>query len=163
MTESRQVRTVAQKMGVTPGLRAHLRGAPASAVAAMSLPDLDLQETASGEFDHLHLFVLTQEQMRAQFAELRDRLRPGGMLWVSWPKGGRLGTDLTIRSVIAIGYELGMVESTCLRVDDVWSALKFTHPKPGKTYANSYGTLPDGRALSRRSGSSGPRESRGSA
>ena len=35
-----------------------------------------------------------------------------------------------------------MVESTCLRIDDTWSGLKFTHPKPGKVYANSYGTLP---------------------
>ena len=71
--------------------------------------------------------------------------RPGGMLWVSWPKGGRLGTDLTLPTVIAIGYDLGLVESTCLRVDDTWSALKFTHPKPGKTYRNSYGTLPESR------------------
>ena len=50
-----------------------------------------------------------------------------------------------MRSVIAIGYGLGMVESTCLRVDDTWAALKFTHPKPGKVYRNSYGTLPGQR------------------
>lgn len=73
---------------------------------------------------------------------LRDRLRRGGMLWVSWPKGHRLGTDLTMKSVIAIGYSLNMVESTCLRVDEVWAGLKFTRPKPGVSYANSYGTLP---------------------
>jgi hypothetical protein len=29
-----------------------------------------------------------------------------------------------------------------LSVDRVWSALKFTHPKPGKRSANSYGRLP---------------------
>lgn len=137
---------MADKMGVRAGARAHLRGAPESAIAAMELPGLDLSETLTGEFDHLHLFVLTQAQMRGQFGELRDHLGPGGTLWVSWPKGGQLGTDLTIRSVIAIGYDLGLVESTCLRVDDVWSALKFTRPKPGKTYANSYGTFPGGRS-----------------
>lgn len=108
----------------------------------MELPALDLVEVASGELDYLHLFVRTQQEMREQFAVLRGRLRPAGMSWVSWPKGGRLGTDLTIRSVIAIGYDASMVESTCLRIDDVWSGLKFTHPKPGKTYANSYGRLP---------------------
>ncbi|MGB3954273.1 MAG: hypothetical protein WBL05_03150 [Brooklawnia sp.] len=68
------------------------------------------------------------------------------MLWISWPKGGRLGTDLNLKIVIPIGYDLGMVESTCLRVDDVWSALKFTHPKAGRHYANRYGTLPRQRA-----------------
>lgn len=63
------------------------------------------------------------------------------MLWVSWPKGGRLGTDLDMKKVIGIGYDLGMVESICLRVDEVWAGLKFTCPKPGKVYRNSYGTL----------------------
>ena len=135
MTSIQQTRTVAQKMGVKPGLRAYLRDAPATAVTAMGLPDLDVPETLTGELDYLHLFVVTQDRLREQFGELRDRLRPGGMLWVSWPKGGKLGTDLTIKSVIAIGYELNMVESTCLRIDEVWSGLKFTHPKPGKTYA----------------------------
>ncbi len=38
-----------------------------------------------------------------------------------------------------------MVESTCLRIDEVWAGLKFTHPVPGKHYANSYGTLPGQR------------------
>ena len=145
MTSIQQTRTVAQKMGVKPGLRAYLRDAPATAVTAMGLPDLDVPETLTGELDYLHLFVVTQDRLREQFGELRDRLRPGGMLWVSWPKGGKLGTDLTIKSVIAIGYELNMVESTCLRIDEVWSGLKFTHPRPGKTYANSYGTLPGQR------------------
>ena len=137
MTSIQQTRTVAQKMGVKPGLRAYLRDAPATAVTAMGLPDLDVPETLTGELDYLHLFVVTQDRLREQFGELRDRLRPGGMLWVSWPKGGKLGTDLTIKSVIAIGYELNMVESTCLRNDEVCSGLKFTHPKTGKTYAKS--------------------------
>jgi len=137
-------RTVAEKMGVRAGSRAHLVGAPAEAVAAMRLPELDLADDLTGVFDHLHLFVTRQDDMRAGFGPLRDHLAPGGRLWVSWPKGGRLGTDLTIRSVIAIGYNHGLVESTALLVDDTWSALKFTRPRPGTTYRNSYGTLPDG-------------------
>ncbi len=135
-------RTVAQKMGVRPGSRALLVDAPESARAAMSLPDLELAGQLDGEFDYLHLFATRQEQLRERFPELRGHLRPGGMLWVSWPKGGQLGTDLTLRQVIAIGYGFNLVESTAVRIDDVWSALKFTHPKPGKTYANSYGVLP---------------------
>ncbi len=45
-------------------------------------------------------------------------------------------------TVIEIGYDCGLVESTCLRIDDTWTGLRFTRPKPGKVYANSYGTLP---------------------
>lgn len=139
-------RTVAQKMVVRPGARAYLHGAPAAVVAAMDLPDLDLVTAADaraldGELDYAHLFVVRGEDMRREFPVLRDHVRRGGMLWVSWPKGRRLGTDLTLPAVVAIGYDLGMVESTCLRVDETWAGLKFTHPRPGKRYANSHGTL----------------------
>lgn len=130
-------------MGVSPGTRAHLTGAPSTALTAMKLPALDLHAELTGQFDYIHLFITRQDDMRARFGDLRDQLSPTGALWVSWPKGGRLGTDLTMKSVIAIGYDLNMVESTCLRIDDVWAGLKFTHPKPGKVYANSYGALPD--------------------
>ena len=51
MTSIQQTRTVAQKMGVKPGLRAYLRDAPATAVTAMGLPDLDVPETLTGELD----------------------------------------------------------------------------------------------------------------
>ena len=136
-------RTVAEKMGVRAGVRAHLAGAPPEAVAAMQLPALELADRLEGSFDHLHLFVTRQERLTAALGQLREHLRPRGALWVSWPKGGGLGTDLTLPVVIRLAYDAGLVESTCLRVDDTWSALKLTHPIPGKTYHNSYGTLPE--------------------
>lgn len=133
-------------MGVKEGSRAHLVNVPSPALDALQLPQLELPGTLSGKFDYLHLFVTTQQELRSGFSELRDHLNTGGMLWVSWPKGGRNGTDLDMKRVIAIGYALGMVESICLRVDEVWAGLKFTHPKPGKVYRNSYGTLPQQRS-----------------
>jgi hypothetical protein len=71
------------------------------------------------------------------------------MLWVSWPKGAKLGTDLNIKIVIKLGYEFGLVESTCLSVNNTWSGLKFTHPKKGKIYKNSYGKLNEEKATNR--------------
>jgi hypothetical protein len=64
------------------------------------------------------------------------------MLWVSWPKNKKLGTDLALPKVIEIGYNHGFVESKTLSVDATWSAMKFTYPKKGKVYNNSYGRLP---------------------
>lgn len=147
MNTTRPQRTVAQKMGVKPMSRALLVDAPASAVEAMELPALRTAESREPdeEFDYVHLFALTQEQLDLAFPALRDQLTAGGMLWVSWPKGGRFSTDLTMKSVINIGYAHAMVESICLRVDATWAGLKFTHPKPGTKYANSYGTLPSQR------------------
>lgn len=133
-------------MGVRAGGRAHLVAAPPGVVDGLGLPELQVIRVltrAPAALDHIHLFVTHADELRVRFAELRRHVAPSGSLWVSWPKGRRLGSDLTLPSVIEIGYDLGMVESTCLRVDDTWAGLKFTHPKPGKTYANSYGRLPD--------------------
>lgn len=94
--------------------------------------------------DSRALLADASESARAVMG-LRDHLRPDGMLRVPRLRGGALGTDLTLQRVIAVGYGFNMVESTCLRIDEVWSGLKFTHPKPGRAYANSYGTLPGQR------------------
>lgn len=137
-------RTVARKMGIKPGSRALLVDAPQDAVEAMVLPEIEVASEAEGLFGYIHCFVQTQAEMIRQFPVLRDRLDPAGMLWLSWPKGGKSGTDLTLPHVIRIGYEHGLVESTCLSIDTTWSGLKFTWPKPGKIYHNSHGKLPEG-------------------
>lgn len=139
-------RTVAQKMGIKPGWRTCVVGAPAGVVDTLGLPPLDVVDELTGQFDYLHLFVKTQEKMRECFPALVPHLGPGGKLWLSWPKGRKLGSDLSLPKVIEIGYDFGLVESTCLRIDDTWTGLRFTHPKAGKVYANSFGTLPRQRS-----------------
>jgi hypothetical protein len=135
------MRTVAEKMGVKAGTRAVLVGAPEDAVAAMKLPDLDRAKAMRGMFAYIHLFVRSEREMERGFPKAKGHLVKGGMLWVSWPKGG----ELTMKDVIRIGYDHGLVESTGLSVDGRWSGLKFTWPKAGKTYHNSYGKLPETR------------------
>lgn len=134
-------RTVAQKMGIKINSKALFINAPDDALEAIQLPEIDSSEKVTGEFDYIHLFVKTQEEFRKQFPQLKPYLKLDGMLWVSWPKNKQLGTDLSITKVIEIGYESGLVESTALSVNAVWSAIKFTHPKKGKDYHNSYGEL----------------------
>lgn len=137
------MRTVAEKMGLRAGSRAYFIGAPSDVHAAMKLPKLETPTSLDGMFDHIHLFVLTASDLNEQFPTLRNHVAPKGRLWVSWPKGKQNRPDLNIREVIRIGYQNGMVESTALSVNEVWSALKFTMPIPGRRYNNSYGTLPD--------------------
>jgi hypothetical protein len=134
--------SVAKKMGIKEGSRAILVNAPEAARGAIDPPSLEVATELSGAFGYIHLFTRTQAELDETFPKLKARLEPTGMLWVSWPKGGKLGTDLSLPKVIKIGYRHGLVESTCLSVDATWSALKFTHPKKGKVYRNKYGQLP---------------------
>jgi len=135
-------RTVSQKMGIRDGMRTFFVNASGSALEAIDVPGLEIASGFDGDFDYIHLFAMTQVEMDELFPRLKSHLKPAGMLWVSWPKGKQPGTDLSLPNVIRIGYSHGLVESSCLSVDATWSALKFTHPKKGKTYNNSYGKLP---------------------
>ena len=135
-------RTVAQKMGIKENSRTIFVNPDIEAIKNIELPELIILNKYDNEqFDYMHLFVKKQTEFIEQFPKLKFYLKPHGMMWVSWPKGRKSGTDLNIKKVIELGYDFGLVESTCLSVSDIWSALKFTHPKQGKVYNNSYGKL----------------------
>jgi hypothetical protein len=142
-------RTVSQKMGVKENSKAYFVNADEEAIENLDLPNLDISKKLDNEFDYIHLFVKTQSEILEHFPKLKENLITNGMLWVSWPKGGKLGTDLNIKIVIKLGYEFGLVESTCLSVNNTWSGLKFTHPKKGKIYNNSYGKLNEEKTTNR--------------
>ena len=135
------MKTVSQKMGIKYDSKAYFIDAPSDAVDAICLPKIELAKTLNGEFDYIHLFVKKEIEQIKIFPKLKEHLNINGMLWVSWPKGGGLGTDLSLPKVISIGYYFGLVESTCLSINSTWSAIKFTHPKKGKIYNNSHAEL----------------------
>ena len=136
-------------MGVKENSKAYFVNADEEAIENFDLPNLDISKKLDNEFDYIHLFVKTQSEILEHFPKLKENLITNGMLWVSWPKGGKLGTDLNIKIVIKLGYEFGLVESTCLSVNNTWSGLKFTHPKKGKIYNNSYGKLNEEKTTNR--------------
>lgn len=135
------VSAIAKKMGLTDGMRAFLVDAPPDAVDAIALPDLEIAAQLTGEFDYIHLFTRQQKDFSDHFPKLKSHLKRDGVLWVSWPKNRQLGTDLTLPTVIKLGYDHGLVESKTISINATWSAIKFTHPKQGKIYKNSYGRL----------------------
>jgi len=130
-------------MGMKEGVRTLLVHAPKEAIADMDLPPLDIATRRGGQFEYIHLFIKTKQEFTEQFPKLKEHLAPTGKLWVSWPKNGQLNTDLSLTTIIHLGYDYDLVESTCLSINSTWSALKFTHPKRGKTYHNKYGKLPE--------------------
>jgi len=122
-------------------MRVFFVNAPENFSDTIELPQVELKSRLLGEFDYIHFFVVTQKEFHDRFETLKGHLKKDGMLWVSWPKAKQKQTDLSITKVIEIGYDYGMVESKAISIDVVWSAIKFTFPKDGKTYNNSYGKL----------------------
>lgn len=135
------MKTIAQKIGVKNNYRTIFVDAPIGIVELFELPSIENVNKLMGEFDYIHFFVKDKSKLEEKFPLLKQYIKLSGMLWISWPKSGQLGTDLNLKKIINIGYSFGLVESTTISVNQVWSAIKFTYPKKDKIYQNSYGIL----------------------
>ena len=112
-----------------------------SVLVVISLPGRDVGSALQGEFDYLHCSTKTQVEMDDASPKLKRHVKPTRMLWLAWPTGKKLGTDLALPLVMRIGYSHELLESTCLSLDATLTGFKFTHPKKHKIYNNSYGQL----------------------
>ena len=74
-----------------------------------------------GVFGYIHLFVRGEPEMKRELEKARSHLAPDGMMWVSWPKRAS-GGGMTMKDVIRVGYDPGLVESTGLSVDGMVGA-----------------------------------------
>jgi hypothetical protein len=135
--------SLATKLGIKADSRSILIGAPKEVSEALASSHANFAKALTGEFEYMHVLVPGQKSLHSRFPKLKSHLSRTGSLWVSWPKGGANDTDLSLRKVIEIGYKHGLVESKTIGVDSTWSAIKFTFPKKGKRYNNSYGKLPE--------------------
>jgi hypothetical protein len=134
-------KTPSEKMGIKKGAISLFINAPDDIIEIMQLPELYIKNELDGEIDYIHFFVKNNIELCNKIQLLKEHLSINGMLWVSWPKGGKLGTDISLQKIIKSVYEYGLVESTTLSINKIWSAIKFTYPKKGKIYKNSYGKL----------------------
>jgi len=85
---------------------------------------------SAGELDFIHYFTTEKQQLQSDFPFLKDMLRRGGLIWISWPKGKSLiRKDLNENDVRNIGLQNGLVDVKVCAVDEDWSALKFLFRK----------------------------------
>ena len=80
---------VSMKMGIKKDIRAILFNAPAEAIKAIDLPNLDIASRLTGYFDYIHLFAKSESELRKKIPKLKLHLKSEGKLWVSWAKNGQ--------------------------------------------------------------------------
>lgn len=134
-------KTISSKMGIKEYDRTYFHSAPDDFIGMMKSLKLNVSKDLSGEFDYIHLFVMTETQLKNSILELKPYISKRGSLWISWPKSNQLNTNLNLLKIIKIVYQNGLVESKVISMNDIWSAIKITHPIEGKIYKNSYGIL----------------------
>ena len=98
-----------------------------------SLASLDELASSAGPFDYIHVFARDRTALAAAFTQLRDKLAPGGSLWISWMKqssrGAALQGDLNENVVRRLAVTHALVDVKVASLDRDWSALKLVHRK----------------------------------
>lgn len=123
MTES----PVLAKLRVKGGQRALILGAPESYRSVLAaLPEgVQVAEGLEGKFDFIHYFVTNKAELERRTPELKAAMKPEAILWVSYPKGTAIPTDLK-RDIVREALErMGLKAVAQVAIDDVWSALRF--------------------------------------
>ena len=122
--------SLVKKLGIKPGFDVAFVNAPEDFVKQLDLPsDANVRSYSKArDLDFILVFVKSQKTLTTAFVQYSRKIRPNGMLWMSWPKKtSGVQTDLTENIVRDIGLAAGLVDVKVCAVDDVWSGLKFVY------------------------------------
>jgi hypothetical protein len=124
-------KSVVQKLGIKPGFRIFVDGAPASYDDIIGrLPaDVTIAPRLKAPLDMAHVFAKQAAVLRKKLPACREAIAPDGMVWVSWPKkSSGVATDVTENVVRDTALSLGLVDVKVCAIDDTWSGLKLVIP-----------------------------------
>jgi len=118
---------VFKKLQLKPGTTLCVVGAPPSyAPVLKSAPkDLTVSTALRGKFDAVHLFATHLKDVLARVPKLKAAVNEGGMVWISYPKGKALETDLNRDILHDELSAVGLEAVRQIAIDDTWSALRF--------------------------------------
>jgi hypothetical protein len=116
-----------KKLGIKSGFNIAFVNAPSGFASGLNLP-ADVLSNSRKPLDFALLFVRSEKELQQRFSKLAGKLKPNGMLWVSWPKKSfGVETDLSFTSVQAIGLAAGLVDVKVCAINETWSGLKFVY------------------------------------
>lgn len=120
-------KTAVQKMLIKFGDRFLLLNAPPGYAERLSdLPEgVAIETTLSGQADAIQCFITSKKQLEETLPGLKSALKPGGILWITYPKGtSKLAGDINRDSINAYAATLGLQGVAMIAIDDDWSALR---------------------------------------
>jgi hypothetical protein len=118
---------LAVKLGMRAGYRVYVCGAPTGYMEWLGVVPEGVVFTGSPEagVDMAHVFSVSAEAMRASLDACRGMIRPGGVIWASWPKrASGVKTDITEDVIRDLALPMGLVDVKVCAVSEVWSGLK---------------------------------------
>ena len=119
-----------RKLGLKPGMSIRLVNEPPYYPGLFNnWPESTVLAKTGDPCDFIHCFYSRKAVLETELPELAKALKPGGMLWISWPKqAAKTDSDLNGNLVRKLGLGHGLVDIKVCAVDATWSALKFVIP-----------------------------------
>ena len=122
---------LAKKLGIKNGFTVSLINAPDHYFDLFDdmPPDVAFKSDAGSVKDLVHLFVKEADTFFLLLPQLRQQIKPNGIIWVSWPKkSSKVPTDITEDTIRNFALSIDLVDIKVCAVDEVWSGLKLVIP-----------------------------------
>jgi hypothetical protein len=120
--------TVARKLLIKPGTRAAVVNPPEGYLGLLEpLPEgAEVASSLRPDRDLVQVFVEDLAGLDKRIPGALQALKPGGLLWVCYPKGGKkAGTDLNRDILWEAMKKYSMEGVTLVAIDDRWSSMRF--------------------------------------
>ncbi len=117
-----------RRLQIKPGQRIAVLNAPEGYLQALGeLPaQVTVSDRLSGEFDLIQAFFSERAQLQKEALRLKRALKPGGILWVSYPKlSSKAQSDLSRDVLWPALAHAGFRPVAQIAVDETWSAVRF--------------------------------------
>jgi hypothetical protein len=125
-----------KKLGIRSGIAGAVIAAGDERELLSPLPDgfkalasVDDLLAVDGSFDYLQFFARSRAELVRDLPRLREKLAPGGSLWISWFKqsavrGAGVPGDLNENTIRRMALSSGLVDVKVASLDAEWAALK---------------------------------------
>jgi hypothetical protein len=120
-------KSIVEKLFIKPGQIFSLINSPEGYKDLMGVfpADVEVNLLVKQNSDIIQYFVRWQSDLRISYPLLKNALKPGGSLWVTYPKiSAKAETDLNRDIIWHIGEEFGIRPTSMIAVDEVWSAMR---------------------------------------
>lgn len=119
-----------KKLGIKPKHQVLILNAPEGYRNQIgTLPadaELITTPTSAGYFDVVHLFARNKAEVERDVPMAIQQIKPGGLLWVSYPKqSSKVPSDLNRDVLWDVFPDKDWRPVTQISIDEVWSALRF--------------------------------------